>query len=708
MKLLKQILCKTRDFAYITITIILIFQIVFSYYSLNKLSTDDFTSYAQQILQQQEQSDEQKNLNLSLIAASISSDYTISSNLLANYVDFNSLTTAASVIRKNMFFSQTLTNVYIYDSNKNRLYTSDAGTINKSGREDDDIWKCVDAYIASGAKNYISKRDSSYYHIYKFDNKSQNLIVFKESIPKMTKDYSNIQYNVKGNLIVADSDYNIIFGSNEYTIGDNLKNSNLIDLISKNKSISKIKQGEKSYYGIASFSETLNRHYILLVPTDIVIKNKVFSKDLALAYICIISSILVAFFIIYLLRNAKNLHKNKSRRDISLPTDNTLSEIISNHYNSSGKSDSLLPEYINNVVPKATEVAVVAVHFNGLEENGYSHSDATWIKHGINNILLEVFAPVCKNILLALDDDNTLEYIFCFQDSKKFAAEGYTTVQECQLLLSTYINLDYSFCVSNILPVRQVWECYKSIREASEYLYLHKENSILTAKDISSLSEDDFHLADSLCDEIKKQLLSFEDYTDSMDALFSLISKANPEQARELAYKVAFNVLYVLTMFNEKGITHAEIDSFAYVSKIENANKVHDVLNYVRKITNSAYGELSIKETNTEKLVANCIEIINQNYSDPNFSANTVAENMNFSTSYLNRKFKFLTGLSVSSQITEIRLKAAANELANTNNKISDVMLHSGFVNTSHFAMLFKKKYNMTPSAYRTQANKQK
>ena len=708
MKLLKQFLCRSRDYAYVIITIILIFQIVFSYYSLNKLSTDDFTSYAQQILQQQEQSDEQKSLNMSLIAASISSDYTISSNLLNDYVDFNSLTTAASVIRKNMFFSQTLTNVYIYNSDKNCLYTSSAGTINKFGRENEDVWKCVDSYIATGAKNYISNSDSSYYHIYKFDNKSQNLIVFQESIPKMTKDYNNIQYNVKGNLIVADNDFNVIFGSNGYSTGDNLKKSKLMELISDNKSISKIKQGEKSYYGISSFSESLNRYYILLVPSDIVIKNKVFSKDLALAYICIISSILAAFFIIYLLRNVKTLQKNKIRREVSLPTDNTLSEMISNHYQTSEGFDSKLPEYINKIAPKTTAVSVVAIHFNGLEENGYSHSDTTWIKHGINNILLEVFAPVCKNILLSLDDDNSLEYLFCFQDSKRFAFEGLETARKCQQLLRTYINLDYSFCISNILPVRQVWECYKTIRETSEYLYLHEGNSILTPADISTLSEDEFRLADSLCDDIKGQLLSFEDYTESIDTLFSLIGKSNPEQAHELAYKVAFNVLYVLTMFNEKGITHTAIDSFSYVSKIENADNVHDVLNYVRNIIDAIYSELSIKETNTEKLVANCIEIINQNYSDPNFSANTVAENMNFSTSYLNRKFKFLTGLSVSSQITEIRLKAAANELATTTNKISDVMIHSGFVNTSHFAMLFKKKYNMTPSAYRTQANKQK
>ena len=48
-----------------------------------------------------------------------------------------------------------------------------------------------------------------------------------------------------------------------------------------------------------------------------------------------------------------------------------------------------------------------------------------------------------------------------------------------------------------------------------------------------------------------------------------------------------------------------------------------------------------------------------------------------------------------------VRLQHAALDLVSTNDSITEIALRSGFSDSNYFKDAFKKKYGITPSAYR-------
>lgn len=68
---------------------------------------------------------------------------------------------------------------------------------------------------------------------------------------------------------------------------------------------------------------------------------------------------------------------------------------------------------------------------------------------------------------------------------------------------------------------------------------------------------------------------------------------------------------------------------------------------------------------------------------------------------YLIRSLKKYYGKTLSQYVNDLRLNYWANLLVNSDAKILDTCLDSGFTNVSWAYTLFKNKYNMSPSRYR-------
>ncbi len=76
------------------------------------------------------------------------------------------------------------------------------------------------------------------------------------------------------------------------------------------------------------------------------------------------------------------------------------------------------------------------------------------------------------------------------------------------------------------------------------------------------------------------------------------------------------------------------------------------------------------------------------------------------SQEHVTRAFKKYFSYTPTEFINKLKLQYAANLLINTEKKILDIILESGFDNISYFNRLFKKHLGMTPSEYRDFNNK--
>lgn len=97
---------------------------------------------------------------------------------------------------------------------------------------------------------------------------------------------------------------------------------------------------------------------------------------------------------------------------------------------------------------------------------------------------------------------------------------------------------------------------------------------------------------------------------------------------------------------------------------------------------------------------------INNNYA-LDITLEVVANQVNMSRSHFARQFRQHSGFSVIEYLLKVRCDAVANLLASSNADITEIAFSAGFSNLSHFYRHFKRRYGITPRAFRQMNNHQ-
>lgn len=101
-----------------------------------------------------------------------------------------------------------------------------------------------------------------------------------------------------------------------------------------------------------------------------------------------------------------------------------------------------------------------------------------------------------------------------------------------------------------------------------------------------------------------------------------------------------------------------------------------------------------------DKICEYIIKYMSENISEKNILGK-VSEKLNFSTSYLSRKFKEEMQISFSEYLQKIRIEESCRLLANTNKKITEIAYLSGYSDMKFFNSIFKRHLGITPREFR-------
>ena len=102
----------------------------------------------------------------------------------------------------------------------------------------------------------------------------------------------------------------------------------------------------------------------------------------------------------------------------------------------------------------------------------------------------------------------------------------------------------------------------------------------------------------------------------------------------------------------------------------------------------------------TDSPIVQAAQFISSRYSEQITTAD-VAAAVGYSPNYLTRKFREAVGVGVHDYLVFIRLQKAAHELVSTKDTITEIAFRCGFSDSNYFKDVFKKKYGLTPRAYR-------
>ena len=101
------------------------------------------------------------------------------------------------------------------------------------------------------------------------------------------------------------------------------------------------------------------------------------------------------------------------------------------------------------------------------------------------------------------------------------------------------------------------------------------------------------------------------------------------------------------------------------------------------------------------------LEYIHNNYQN-SITIEEIADICHYSPSHFMKFFKETMGCGFIQYLNDYRLTLAAQLLQTTDDNILNISQQTGFENLSYFNRLFKRKYNRTPSVYRTQNARRK
>lgn len=88
-------------------------------------------------------------------------------------------------------------------------------------------------------------------------------------------------------------------------------------------------------------------------------------------------------------------------------------------------------------------------------------------------------------------------------------------------------------------------------------------------------------------------------------------------------------------------------------------------------------------------------------YHDVNLSVERIAEQLNYTPSYVSKIYRNLTGSYLKDYIKRVRIKHAKRLLETTGSTIHEISDMSGFANYNYFFHSFKKETGLTPTAYK-------
>lgn len=148
------------------------------------------------------------------------------------------------------------------------------------------------------------------------------------------------------------------------------------------------------------------------------------------------------------------------------------------------------------------------------------------------------------------------------------------------------------------------------------------------------------------------------------------------------------------------------LDAATDIESAENLTEIREIFNrYCANIC--ALIEEKNHWMNAQKhnvIIEKVQNYIQEHYAEPNLSLELVSSIAGLSPSYLGKLFKGATRKSFSEYLNHTRLERAKELLASTNETAAKISESVGMYNITYFSTLFKKKYGLSPSAYREQA----
>lgn len=148
-----------------------------------------------------------------------------------------------------------------------------------------------------------------------------------------------------------------------------------------------------------------------------------------------------------------------------------------------------------------------------------------------------------------------------------------------------------------------------------------------------------------------------------------------------------------------------DVETQGMIRNLQIEGEIYQLLSLHIKIHNTYEETLPVDIALSEDELRTIRNFAKKISKDPskNYTLDHISLHTGLSQAKLQEGFKFLYAKTVSEYIRHVRLEEARDLMHNSNLNISQIVYSIGFTSRSYFSKIFKKKYGISPSAFKKQ-----
>lgn len=173
--------------------------------------------------------------------------------------------------------------------------------------------------------------------------------------------------------------------------------------------------------------------------------------------------------------------------------------------------------------------------------------------------------------------------------------------------------------------------------------------------------------------------------------------KGNPASVLMLISRLTYSVIPGKELGQKS--RELNLEKFLYddiSSKFSNITEIFDYLMQLLSIDHLEQEEL----VQIPKTVSSMKEYLYQHYNEE-LNLNRISREFYLTPAYLCEIFKKFTGCTITGYLLKIRMEKASDLLLETELSLVDISSHVGYNDYNYFCRLFKRYFNVSPTAYR-------
>lgn len=211
-----------------------------------------------------------------------------------------------------------------------------------------------------------------------------------------------------------------------------------------------------------------------------------------------------------------------------------------------------------------------------------------------------------------------------------------------------------------------------------------------------------------------------------LTALFKAIRFGSKEEVEETACRYLRQAASTVRSLQQHSVNVMELVSALYRFSANNDIAVGELSGDMKMLYHSllelepdalqkwlvdislSFRELLIRarSRSTRSYVQRAEEYVRSSYADEELSLDDICELLGVSNSYFSTVFKKETGKSFIGYLTDYRMEQASRMLIETNEKSYIIAKKVGYTDSNYFSYVFKRRFGVSPSKYRTEHTK--